>query len=82
MDKYLEAVKKTIDQVKDDYQKNAEESIKLDLILLEIAEQEKINASDEELKSLITASRAKDHQMEQVRSVILRRKTLDYLMSL
>ncbi len=82
LDKYLEAIKKTQEEVQEEYKKGAEKSIKLDLILLKIAEDQKIEIAKEELDSLITASGAKDHQVEQIKSIIKRRKTLDYLMSL
>ncbi len=82
LDKYLEAIKKTLEEVKGEYEKSAEKSIKLDLILLEIADSQKIDVTKEELESLITAAGAKEHQVEQIKSIIKRRKTLDYLMSL
>ena len=82
LEKYLEAIKKTAEEVKKEYDKNAEESIKLDLILLKIAEEQKIEVSEEELASILTASGAKENQIDQIKSILKRRKTLDYLMSL
>lgn len=78
-DKYLEAIKKSAEEVNKEYEKNAEDSIKLDLILLKIAEDEKIEVSSEEVNALKTASGAKDEQLEQIRSILKRRKTLDFL---
>ncbi len=82
LEKYLEAIKKTAEEVKKEYDKNAEESIKLDLILLKIADEQKIEVSEEELASILTASGAKENQIDQIKSILKRRKTLDYLMSL
>ena len=62
-----------------EYKKNAEESIRLDLILLKIAEEEKIDVDEEELKALAVAAGAKHDQLEQIKSIIKRRKTLDFL---
>ena len=82
LEKYLEATKKTLEEVTKEYQKNAEDSIRLDLILLQIADEEGIVSTKEELSSLITASGAKEDQQEQVKSIIKRRKTLDFLLKL
>lgn len=82
LEKYLEAIKKTAEEVKKEYDKNAEESIKLDLILLKIAEEQKIEVSEEELASILTASGAKENQIDQIKSILKRRKTIDYLISL
>ncbi len=78
-EKYLEAIKKSVEEVEAEYKKNAEESIRLDLILLKIAEEEKIDVDEEELKALAVAAGAKHDQLEQIKSIIKRRKTLDFL---
>lgn len=82
LEKYLEAVKKTLEEVKKDYSKNAEESIKLDVILLEIAKSEKITTTKEEVDEFILASGTDPHHFNQVASIIERRKTIDYLMKI
>ncbi len=82
LEKYFESVKKTKEEVMSEYQKNALESIKLDLILLEIANEQKLEVGDKELQTLMEMSGAKPQQTEQLRSVIMRRKTVDYLNAL
>lgn len=81
-EKYLESIKKTLEQVKSEYEKNALESIKLDLILLQIAKEENLDASDKEVQELAKVVGANITQMNQVRSIIMRRKTVDFLKSL
>lgn len=82
LEKYLEAVKKTLKQVKDEYLKKAEESIKLDLILLEIANEEKIDASDKEVSDVAKAGGVPENQFDRLRSILIRRKTIELLLKL
>lgn len=82
LEDYLKALKKTLEQVKKEYADSAERSIKLDILLLEIAKQEKIDTGDEELLEFAKVSNVPGKQLNQLRSVINRRKTIDYLMSL
>lgn len=79
---YLKALGKTLDQVKQEYLDSAEKSVKLDLILLEIAKLENIDTSDQELLELAKVSNIPASQHHQLRSVINRRKTIDFLMKL
>ena len=79
LDSYLKAVNKTLDQVKAEYAKSAEENLKLDLILLEIAKVEKIESSEEEVKQMATLSQAPESQYSQIKAVLDRRKTLEFL---
>lgn len=82
LDKYLEAVKKTKEQVKEEYQKRAEESIKLDLILLEIAKEEKLDATDKEVDDVAKAGGVPESQFDRLRSILIRRKTIELLLKL
>jgi len=82
IENYLKAVKKTIDQVKEEYSKRAEESIKLDLILLEIAKLEKIDTSAEEVKEVAKVGGVPDTQLGQLKSIMDRRKTIELLRKL
>lgn len=82
LEKYLEAVKKTLDQVKADYAKRAEESIKLDLILLEIAKEEKISVTEEEVDNVAKAGNIPESQIGQLRTILVRRKTIELLLKL
>ena len=82
LDKYFEALKKTKEDVLKEYSQKAEESIKLDLILLEIAKEEKIDTNDKEVAELAQVSSVPEDQANQLKSIITRRKTLDYLMKI
>lgn len=82
LENYLKAVKKTLDQVKTEYTKKAEESIKLDLILLEIAKLEKINTSIEEIEGIAKVGDVPENQYGQLKSIINRRKTIELLQKL
>lgn len=79
LDKYFESIKKTKEEVQKDYEKNALDSIKLDLILLTIAKEEDLKISDQEIQSLSELANAKNSQIEQIKSILLRRKTIDFL---
>ncbi len=55
VEQYLASTGKTTDQIKNEYQKQAQETIKLELILSSIAEEEKIQVTDEEVQKMIEA---------------------------
>jgi len=79
---YLKAVNKTIDEVKNEYRTKAAESIKLDLILLAIAKEEKIDTDPKELVELAKQSSIPESQLGQLKSVMDRRKTIEFLAKL
>jgi FKBP-type peptidyl-prolyl cis-trans isomerase (trigger factor) len=79
---YLKAIKRDLDSVKKEYATHAEESIKLDLILLEIAKEEKIDTSDKELLDIAKVSNIGREQLGQLKSIMNRRKTVDYLLKI
>jgi len=82
IENYLKAVKKTLEQIKMEYSKKAEESIKLDLILLEIAKTEKIDTAIEEIKEVAKAGGVSETQLGQLKSIMDRRKTIELLLKL
>jgi FKBP-type peptidyl-prolyl cis-trans isomerase (trigger factor) len=82
LESYLKAVNKSLEQVKDEYRKKAAESIKLDLVLLEIAKQEKINTAMKELTLTAKAGNIPDSQLAQLKSIMDRRKTIELLLKL
>ncbi len=82
LESYLKAVKKTAEEVKIEYSKRAEDSIKLDLILLEIAKLEKINTSNAEVAEVAKAGGVPENQLGQLKTIIERRKTIEYLLKL
>jgi FKBP-type peptidyl-prolyl cis-trans isomerase (trigger factor) len=82
LEKYLKAANKTIEEVKTEYAKKAEESIKLDLILLEIAREEKIDTELDEIKQMAQVGNIPENQYGRLKSIIDRRKTIDLLLKL
>ncbi|HCX25412.1 MAG: Trigger factor [Candidatus Collierbacteria bacterium GW2011_GWB1_45_35] len=82
IDDYLKALNKNLEQVKKEYAESAEKSVRLDLILLEIAKKEGVDTKDTELLELAKVSNLPNTQPDQLRSVVNRRKTLDLLMTL
>ncbi len=82
LEDYLKAMNKNLEQVKKEYALSAEKSVKLDILLLEIAKAEKIDTDDKELLEFAKASNVPSHQLDQLRSIINRRKTIDFLMNL
>lgn len=55
VEQYLASINKTSEQLREEYQKQADESLKLELILGAIADQEKITVEDEEVEKMIKA---------------------------
>ncbi len=83
LEQYFESIKKTKEKIQADYEKNALESIKLDLILLTIAKEESLKVTDQEIEGLAKIASAKNHhQLDQIKSVLIRRKTIDFLKDL
>lgn len=79
MEDYLKAVNKTLDDVKADYAKNANESLKLDLILLAIAKEEKIDTQEDEIVQMAKVSQLPESQYGQIKAILDRRKTIEFL---
>ena len=82
LEDYLKALSKNLKEVKKEYAESAEKSVRLDLILLEIAKDQKIDTNDKELLELAKVSSVPEKQMDQLRSIMNRRKTIDYLMGI
>jgi len=53
VEQYLTSVNKTTEQIKKEYQNQAEETLKLELILSAIADEEKIQVTDDEIQKMI-----------------------------
>ena len=79
---YLKAVKKTVDQIKKEYQQQAETTLKGDLILSTIAHQEKITASDKDIEQLAKTANIPPQRQAELEPVIIRQKTIDFLLNL
>lgn len=90
IEQYLASTGKIVDQVRDDYARQAEEAIKLELVLTEVAKEQKIEVSDEEIDKLIDSTgddKTKEalstaSQKRLIRLTLMRRKALDNLISL
>jgi len=55
VEQYLASTGKTTEQIKNEYRQQAEETIKLELILSSIADEEKIQITDDEVQKMIEA---------------------------
>ena len=90
VEQYLKSNGRTIDQIKQEYRQTALKTLKLEFLLYEIADAEKITASDKEISDAVSAapdeqSRAelsKEENKNYVRSVILKNKVIQYLVQL
>lgn len=90
IEQYLASTGKTVDQIREDYARQAEEAIKLELLLTEIAKEQETAVSDEEIDKLIDATgddKTKEtlstpSQKRLIKSTLMRRKALDNLISL
>lgn len=90
VEQYLASTGKTVDQVKGEFASLAEAGLKLELALNKIAEEEKIDISDEEVNQLIEATGdektkealSQPSQKRLIKSTLRRRRALDTLVSL
>lgn len=82
LEEYLKAVKKNLEEIKNEYRLKAEEAIKLDLILLEIAKKEKISTTNEEVEEVAKLSGLPVNQHDRLKSIVDRRKTIEHLINL
>lgn len=88
VDQYLESQGKKAEQLRDDYKKVAEDTIKADFLLTEIANKEGITITDEEVSATIAAipdeksreALSSPEQKGYIRAVLTKSKTLDKLM--
>ncbi len=77
---YLKSIKKTPEQLREEYQKTATESLKLDFLLFAIARDMKLTVAEEEVKSLQGAADVKAESRPYLESVLLKRKAVDNLL--
>jgi trigger factor len=64
LDRYLEYLGKTLDQWMADQRPDAEERLKIDLVLAEFARREKLEPSDEDVNSFLEEQAAKDVELK------------------
>lgn len=79
---YLKSINKTPEKLKEDYQKTALESLKLDFILIAVARDQKFEVAPEEVKKFQETAGADDSQASYLKSILLKRKAVDYLLKL
>jgi len=86
-ERYLKSVGKTAAQLKTEYAKKAEQTLKQEFVLSEIAQIEKLEASEKEVEDVIRASGDEKVQSElkkpehkpYIENVIIKRKVLDLI---
>lgn len=81
---YLKSVGKTVEELRDEYQKQSSSAISLELILNEIANEEKIDVADLEIDEFIKTTGQEntkiiDDQRKMLKRVVMRRKALEIL---
>jgi len=79
---YLKAVNKTVDEIKAEYQTQAISSIRGDLILSTIAHQEKISTTKEEIDKLAKTANIPVNRHSELEPIVIRQKTIDFLLNL
>lgn len=92
LEKYLESIGKSGEELRKEYEKQVKETITLEIALTKIGNEEKITVEDKEVEDLIQASARSseeaasiikdERRKEIIRNIILRRKALDFLVSL
>lgn len=87
VEQYLSSTGKTIESLRKELADQAQEGIMLELALNQIANEEKISVSDEEVTKTIGAAdkdqqQVSDQQRAMIKGVLKRRKVLDRLLSL
>jgi len=90
LDQYLQANNKTQEGLRKEYRETAERSLKLEFILLKLAQEKKIKVKDEEIEKMIKAvpdekvrkSFETPAQKAYIATLIRKQKTLDMLLKL
>lgn len=90
VEQYLTSIGKNSDQIKEEYQQQAEQTLKLELILSAIADEQKIQVTDQEVQKMIDAipeenSRKafeKEEQKIYIRQLLRKRQAIDNLSKL
>jgi len=90
LDDYLRSINKTLDNLKEDFKTQAENNIKLEFILSEIAKVENITVSELEIEQAINSTPSakdkeelrKEENKWYIKSVLLKNKVLSWLSSL
>lgn len=79
---YLKSIKKTPEQLREEYQKTAIESLRLDFLLFAVARDLKLTVTENEVKSFQGAAQTKPGDKPYLESILLKRKAVDSLLKL
>lgn len=82
LESYLSSTKKTVEQLRKEYQERAEGTLKLELILNAIADNLKIKVEEKEIEEAIKKEKRLANQRYLLASILRRQKTLDKLLNL
>ena len=90
IEEYAEAHKKNLQQIRDEYKENAEKTIKSDFLITEVAKEEGIDVTEEDIEKTINVipdeeSRKQFENPEQrmyIKAVMLKAKTLENLVQM
>ena len=90
IEEYVEAHKKNLQQIRDEYRINAERTIKADFLISEIAEKENLTVSDKDVEETINIlpdaeAKKQFENLEQrmyIKAIMLKAKTLEKLVSI
>lgn len=81
---YLKSVGKTVEELRNEYQKQSSSAISLELILNEVANEEKIDVTEKEIDEFIKTTgqentKISEDQRKMLKRVVMRRKALEIL---
>jgi len=88
LDQYLASTGRTVEQLREEYARQAEENLTLEFVLSKIADEEKIEVKPEEIEKVIAETKTEDEkkalqsQSYLLATLLRRQKTLDFLASL
>jgi len=90
IENYLKSQNKTIEVLREEYRKSAEFNIQAEFLLMEIAKEENISITEEEIQKTINAAPdekskkalSADSQKWYIKSVLLKNKVIQYLINL
>lgn len=79
---YLKSINRTPEKLREEYQKTATTSLKLDFLLFAVAKEQNLKVEASEIDSLQKTSDVKVEQKPYLESILLKRKAVDYLLKL
>lgn len=79
---YLKSLGKNAEQLREEYTKTATESLKLDFVIFAVAQEQKITVSEAEVEELQKTAQTKPEQAQYLKSILMKRKAVDYLLKL